>query len=190
MRTRIALALGLTFTLALACSTGGPSTSDGETYIAFGSSFSGYDKWERFDLAAAEAPADGGVPLNDAGCALGHDTSANRVGYLNRRPPKGSKEFPVGTIIVKEMQKTSAPDGWQVFGMVKRGGGFNPSGAKNWEWFEIKKDPNLPLVIWRGVGPPTGEGYGSPACGGCNSCHGSAVANDYVMSPVLDLKNL
>ena len=173
----------------LSCGQGSPTTPTGETYLAFGSSFAGYESWEKFDLAQAESPDDGGIPLTDGGCAAGHDTSAHRFGYLNKRPPTGSKEFPVGTIIVKEMQKSTAPETWQVFAMVKRGGGFNTSGAKNWEWFEIKRDPNLPLIVWRGVGPPVGEGYGSPACGGCNSCPGVAASNDFVVSPVLDLKN-
>ncbi len=187
MRRVFALVFGVTL---LSCSNGPSSSSSGDTYIAFGSSFAGYEKWEKFDLAAAESPGDGGIPLSDAGCAAGHDTSANRVGYLSQRPPKGSKEFPVGTIIVKEMQKPTAESGWQVFAMVKRGGGYNASGAKGWEWFEIKKDANLPLIVWRGVGPPAGEGYGAPACGGCNSCHGAAAGNDFVVSPVFDLKTL
>ncbi|CAN5402837.1 hypothetical protein BH09MYX1_BH09MYX1_13140 [soil metagenome] len=186
MRRVFAIAFGIGL---ISCGEGSTPTPTGETYIAFGSSFGGYEGWEKFDLAAAEAPQDGGIPLSDAGCPSGHDTSAHRVGYLNKRPPSGSTEFPVGTIIVKEMQKGTSPDTWQIFAMVKRGGGFNPNGAKNWEWFEIKRDPKLPLVVWRGVGPPAGEGYGSPACGGCNSCHGAAASNDYVLSPQFNLKN-
>ena len=174
----------------LACgSSGGPSSS-GETFLAFGATFAGYEGWEKFDLAGPESPEDGGIPIAN-GCAIGHDTSTHRVGFLNKRPPAGSSEFPVGTIIVKEMQKPSTPEsGWQVFAMVKRGGGYNTAGAKNWEWFEIKKDPKLPTIVWRGIGPPTGEGYGSPACGGCNGCHGAAAKNDYVASPALSLEKL
>lgn len=192
---RIALvgALSLAGGVASCGGTGAASNADaGETFIAYGSNFTDYPKWESTPLATAEHADDGGVPIDDAGCALGHDTSTNRFGFLNRRPAPGSTEFPVGTIFVKEMRKDGvAREGWQVFAMVKRGGGYNQSGAKGWEWFELAPvaDGVAPRIVWRGSGPPAGEGYGSPACGGCNSCHGVAAGNDYVVSPEFDLKN-
>lgn len=177
-----------------ACSGGGSATDAdaGPTFIAYGSDFTDYAHWESTTLASAEPSADGGVPTDEAGCALGHDTSTYRVGFLNRRPPSGSIEFPVGTIFVKEMRKEGvARADWQVFAMVKRGGGYNRSGAKGWEWFELVPsaiEGAAPRIAWRGSGPPAGDGYGSPKCGGCNSCHGVAASNDYVVSPQFDLK--
>jgi len=176
------------------CSSGGAAVDAdaGPAFIAYGTDFIAYDGWESTPLASAQPSADGGIPTDPAGCALGHDTSTDRVGFLNRRPPHGSTEFPVGTIFVKELRKEGvAKADWQVFAMVKRGGDYNRSGAKGWEWFELVPSATegaAPRIAWRGSGPPAGDGYGSPECGGCNGCHGGAANNDYVVSPQFDLK--
>lgn len=109
-----------------------------EPYIAFERDFQGFRRWERFDLG--RSPAMGDVHLE------GH-----RVDYLNRRPPAGAEEFTFGTIIVKEIEGTRH----QIFAMAKRGGGYNASAARGWEWFELEVRPNGSVAIeWRGVEPP------------------------------------
>ncbi len=145
-----------------------------EPYIAFERDFQGFRRWERFDLG--RSPAMGDVHLE------GH-----RVDYLNRRPPAGAEEFTFGTIIVKEIEGTRH----QIFAMAKRGGGYNASAARGWEWFELEVRPNGSVAIeWRGVEPPAEEKYGGPMVGTCNTCHGTAQRNDYVFSPPLELHTL
>ncbi|RYZ01408.1 MAG: hypothetical protein EOO73_35715, partial [Myxococcales bacterium] len=97
------------------------------------------------------------------------------------------REFPVGTIIVKQARIEARPEG-QLFAMVKRGGRYNPEGAHGWEWFELAERPDQSVAIkWRGVSAPDGEQYGGDPHGTCNACHGEAKANDYVKSPALAL---
>ena len=83
----------------------------------------------------------------------------------------------MGTLIVKE----TASDG-KLFARVKRGSGYNQTGAVDWEWFELAEASGAVVVRWHGFGPPAGEDSG-----GCNSCHKAAPANDYVLSPWLML---
>jgi hypothetical protein len=175
-RTLPVLAL-LVASAALACSSSGgdgATATDGPTgsvFLAFGGDFSGFHAWESYKV-----PADSTAPA-------GLHTSGPRTEYLNHRPPHGSTTFPVGTIIVKELSGPANPAG-QIFAMVKRGGGFNASGASGWEWFELSlgaTDADV-SIIWRGVGPPSGEKYGGDPTGGCNGCHGIAPDNDSVRS--------
>jgi hypothetical protein len=161
---------------------GGGAPEEPQTFIALERDFQGFTSWERFHR---EADGSGGI-----------HTGVDRDIYLKSRPSKGAKEFPVGTLIVKHTDGVGDPDnqGPRTFGMVKRGGDFNISGAKNWEWFELvqsnSEDPTSPWqIVWRGLGPPIGSGYGA---GGseCNSCHSEAAANDYVEAEPLQLSTL
>ena len=146
-----------------------PTSVVRDPFIAFASDFEPYMTWESLYIPGAELddPIHGG----------------NRTIYVNHRPPKGSKQFPVGTIIVKQM---AFPDG-QTFAMVKRGGGYNPQGAVNWEWFRIDVSKGTVTIAWRGVGPPAGEMYGGDAGGVCNGCHFAGKDNDWVQYPGLKL---
>lgn len=150
---------------------GGP---DGprETFVAFASDFAGYPRWEAHALESTAVPGDV------------HSTGRRTI-YLSRRPPKGSTAFPVGTLIVKAL-----PGVGRAFARVKRGGGYNGSGAADWEWFELQHVTlDEVTLVWRGVGPPSGEGYGGDP-NGCNSCHATSAANDYVAAPDLRLPEL
>ena len=141
-----------------------------DPFIAFADDFAPYASWEKFFIPGAELddPIHGG----------------NRTIYVNKRPPRGSKQFPVGTIIVKQM---AFPDG-QTFAMVKRGGGYNPEGAVGWEWFRLDISPaSGTSIAWRGMGPPAGEKYGGDAGGVCNGCHFAGKDNDWVQYPALKL---
>jgi hypothetical protein len=159
-----------------------------ETFVAFERDFQGFREWP--GGAFEERPARGqthyagdqryfiGGPERDA---------------QGRQPGGGSgagkaKEFPVGTIIVKQARIEARPEG-QLFAMVKRGGRYNPEGARGWEWFELaEREDHSVGIKWRGVNAPSGEQYGADAHGSCNACHGEAKANDYVKSPALALR--
>jgi hypothetical protein len=103
--------------------------------------------------------------------------------FISITPPAGATEFPLETIIVK---KTDA-DG-KLFAQVKRGGGYNLAGAKNWEWFEIAENSAEAISIaWHGTAPIAGDDYGAGPTTSCNSCHMNGAANDYVIAPGLTL---
>jgi hypothetical protein len=147
------------------------------TFIAFASDFRGFHDWESF--AVGTDPVANSVHL-----------AGPRTVYLNKRPPSGSKEFPVGTIIVKEVL---TPDlvTRDVIARVKRGGTYNADGAPGWEWFELTNTPDGGvLIVWRGIGPPVGGcSYLGTVGGGCNLCHGAADDNDSVLAAPLHLSN-
>ncbi len=175
--SRSFLILGL---LASAGCGGAPEES--LPFIALQHDFEGFTSWESFHM---ESDGSGGI-----------HTGVDRDIYLNSRPGKGAKAFPVGTMIVKHTDGAGDPDqqGPRTFGMVKRGGDYNKAGALDWEWFELVQsnadEPTSPWIIaWRGLGPPIGSGYGA---GGseCNTCHMEAEGNDYVEAQVLQLSTL
>jgi hypothetical protein len=137
------------------------------TKIAFADDFAGYHGWTSFACGIGSLGND-------------HLQGPRRV-YLNRLPPAGATAFPIGTIFVKE-SGDGPPETRHVFASVKRGGGFNASGAVGWEWFELANGPgDRPLILWRGFGPSNGDAYGGDATGGCNGCH-DAPALDYAWS--------
>jgi hypothetical protein len=173
--------LGLTLVAALAgCGPGTSNMSDGGAlFFAFDRDFADYRTWDHFvldpDAGPAEQPTDGGLL----------HTSGTRTIYFNRAPAHGAAEFPVGTLIVKEIL------GGDTFAMVKHGGGYNKSGAVDWEWFNLGyATDGTPVIRWQGITPPpSGEGYSGTAGGVCNTCHMGAAANDYVQSEPLLLSH-
>lgn len=182
-------AAGLFLVVTLACTAacgddgGGSDGDDGASvdqtgsFLAFDADFAGWRGWEAFHLP--DAPSDGVVHL-----------AGPRTEYLNARPPKGSHEFPVGTIIVKELE-TGAMQDRKVFAMVKRGGGYDAAAAPGWEWFELSNNPDgsFKRIVWRGLGPPAGEQYGGDPSG-CSGCHSASKDNDYVSPTALRLSDL
>jgi hypothetical protein len=152
----------------------GPDTG-GETLIAFPATFKDFRRWTSFH---SDGPVDDGTfPATVLG---------PRTQYINQVPPHGSTEFPVGTIIV-EARESGAQN---IFAGVKRGGNFNKSGARNWEWFELSEATDgTVLIVWRGSPPVGGDVYGVDPNNACNGCHEQYVANDYVASPYLQLSN-
>jgi hypothetical protein len=146
-----------------------------EPFIANETNFAGFRHWSSFT-------PDLGFPGNE-------HLSGPRTVYIAKQKPKDAVKFPVGTIIVKE-----SGDGdlgtRKVFAMVKRGAGFNgDGGALGWEWFELTNlDAEHVSIVWRGVGPATGDAYG-PGTGGCNDCHAASAYTDFVFSaPALSAK--
>ena len=177
IRHSCALALGVGLCVSACGSDGGHQQSAGDPiFLATAEDFRGYHGYPSFDVTGEGGPL--GI----------HDGSVISE-YINRVPPSGAGAFPIGTLIVKEA--TGGTAAHELFAMVKRGGGFN-SGAPGWEWFELQ---NLDdgrdgvKILWRGFGPPVGEGYGGDPEGGCNSCHGACSANDSVCSSALQLRS-
>jgi hypothetical protein len=162
-------------TLALAgCGTSKATDDnlDSGSFLAFASSFSGYLQWNHATATSDGAPQ--GV----------HDLGPMTV-YWKQAPPPESSEFPVGTLIVKQTDPGAVTP--QIFAMVKRGAGYNSSGAHGWEFFELEAvDDRSVVILWRGVGPPNGESYGGDP-NTCNSCHQQARNNDFVWSSALQL---
>lgn len=154
-----------------------PGTDGGtDCDVAFNSAFADFRTWTSY-VHDGPAPDDGGVHV------AGHRTE-----YLNQKPPHGSTTFPVGTIVVKEVGDVDAGT-HHLFSMVKRGCDFNANGAKDWEWIEITEAGGAaPHIIWRGVGPPSGEIYGGNPTS-CNGCHQGCSANDSVCSSMIVLSN-
>lgn len=171
------------FLSLLACLDHDPVPGQEGSYVAMQADFAGYASWAAFPVE---------------GAAAGHAGDARTV-YINRLPeefpggdPSGTA-FSVGTILVKVAERDPADTGAtgpEVHAMVKRGGGYNP-GAPGWEWFDLALSGGVPVINWRGEGPPEGGGYQSGAIdtanpdGDCNACHAAAYDNDFVHTVAL-----
>ena len=149
----------------------GPEADGGRVpFIAFARDFAGFRAWPSHTTENAVALG-------------GSHIAGTRVVYINELPPAGATSFPIGTLIVKNMQS----DG-RLFARAKRGEGYNLTGAVAWEWFELTEAANGDVAIkWHGFGPPSGESYAGDPQGGCNTCHVLGKANDYVLSNWLAL---
>jgi hypothetical protein len=155
-----------------ACAGCGQDVTAGPVFQAYARDFQGFESW----------PSETFTDPNPGGAT---HVAGIRTIYLNHAPDAGATEFPLKTIIVK---RTS--DG-KIFAQVKRGGGYNLAGAKNWEWFELNKTSAGAVYIqWQGTFPPPGEAYGGDPNGGCNMCHKLGAANDYVIAQGLSLEGL
>lgn len=145
-----------------------------EVFIAMLDDLIVYEKWERFDRGLDRVP-----PTHDGQTRI----------YVDRLPAPGASEFEVGTRIVRVEERSDGP--WEIHAMVKRGGGFNAEGARGWEFFELTLDEGGGAnMVWRGLGPPSGDGYVAPEGGhllDCNHCHAAAEWNDSVLSDPLQL---
>ena len=162
----VVIALAVVLTLA-ACATEEPAQT-GDSFLAFSSSFTEFRTWTSFH-------SDG--PLDDG--TADPETLGARMLYINEPPPAGATDYPVGTIIV-EARETGA---MSLFAKVKRGGGYNRGGARDWEWFELVENPVT--IVWRGLGPPNGESYGGDP-NACNTCHKTCgTGHDFVCAPEL-----
>ena len=156
-------------------STGGlPDAGESGVFIALTRDFEGFTDWTSFAIDDAAAPA-------------AHPPGPSHV-YINALPPEGARRFPVGTIIVKTIE-SGPPEEWAIHAMVKRGSDYGVSGGiVGWELFELRFDEDQrPIVLWRGIGPPSGMGYAAPVDGGtvelvCSDCHNAAWMNDGVLN--------
>ncbi|MET0596054.1 MAG: hypothetical protein ABW133_25360 [Polyangiaceae bacterium] len=144
------------------------------SFLALERDFQGFRGWTAIDL-----PERGPQGITHV--------AGKRREYVNRRPPPGLSAFPVGTILVKELL-SDAPEGHQIFAMVKRGGSSTSVGAPGWEWFELReRDDKSVGIVWRGLSAPDGESYGGDPLGTCSNCHQMAKKNDFVRATALAL---
>lgn len=167
----------------------GTEASEPTVFIALDRDFAGFRDWPQATV---------GVDSDFEG-----HPETDRVAYVNALPDEGKTTWPVGTVIVKSglVQDDSSGDvvvREELHAMVKRGGGFNPTGAVGWEWMELVELEGTPTIAWRGPHPPDGddEAYGCrpglpcEGFGDCNACHAAASPFDYVMSEPLRLPDL
>ena len=183
---KIGIALFLAPLLGGCGSSAGPEdadggTSSGETFLAFAGNFTDYHGWSQAPATPSEGtPADQVHPIGP--WTLYWKFSIDPLQH-------GATTFPLGTIIVKQTDP-GVVDPPQIFAMVKRGGGFNATGARDWEWFELESyDDGTVSIVWHGFGPPAGtEKYGGDGTV-CNGCHAGAASNDYVWSSALTLSS-
>lgn len=179
----LSLAIGLPLLLAgceaaSAASASLPRAVSGpKSYVALSADFASYRDWTPFDRGRDRVP-----PTHDADSVI----------YVDRTLAPGAREYPIGTRIVRVERHGEEATTWELHAMVKRGGDYNDGGARGWEFFELSHiDDGPPLIVWRGHGPPDGDGYrppdGSDDVLSCNHCHGAFPDNDSVLSPVLAL---
>ena len=155
----------------------------GIRHVAFARDFEGFRGWER-------------IPVEGAMLPIGAAPGPTAV-YVSARPPPGTRRWPVGTILVKSIEN-GEPSDWVIHAMVKRGVPFNRDGAIGWEFFELAFAPGaeVPHVVWRGTGPPSGHGYAAqgrdagpdPVPLVCNDCHAAAWQSDGALTPALALE--
>jgi hypothetical protein len=164
--------------IALLLSAGCSSGSSGVVFIALDSDFAPFRTWDHVAVEADNLGA-------------GHPVAPSTV-YLSQHTH--ARSYPVGTILLKAFDNNSDPPTWDIFAMAKRGGGFNPEGAHNWEFFRLRiQESGMPLIVGRGIFAidPTDDGgaaysaLGSAVDGLCNNCHGTSesAATDHVLTP-------
>ena len=103
-----------------------------------------------------------GEPGGNAHGSSGKRTIRSNVDNLTLSSLDSTGEFPVGTIILKEVE-----NGSKIVAMVKRGNDFAPD-HNDWEWFNL--DPNNAVITVRGDRS------------GCTGCHSDAKGIDYTFS--------
>ena len=75
--------------------------------------------------------------------------------------------------------------------MVKRGGGFNATGAVNWEWYELNNNADGSVVTVARLRAPGGfGGHLRRQSRRLQQLPRKAAANDYVWSAALQLSDL
>jgi hypothetical protein len=157
---RLAAVASLIVFCVAGCEAGNGSGND-DVYIASQSDFASYAGWEKFTL---------GIAMN-----TGHPVGTE-YGFRNQKPVNGA--YPVGSVLVKEIDITDVPQQWELFALMKRGGGYNGGGAKDWEFATLRLNEDLvPIIVSRGANPADsdsqGHGYAGSADGTtCNRCHG------------------
>ena len=179
MKVVFILFLTLGVAAAAACSSAdAPAPNpDDSCFVAYAPNFNGFQSWSSYTYDAGTQ----GAPTS---FVVSH-VSGVRTEYINELPPAGATEFPVGTMIVKEIAAND-PTNHQTFAMVKRGCDYNAAGAKNWEWMELVDALPGATILWRGAQPPPGEMYAADGAA-CNTCHTGCNDNDSVCSPMIRL---
>lgn len=122
-------------------------------YIATNDDFGNYKEWTLVEQATGNSASNAGA----------HSVTAIRRTYKKQAlvsPYFEAGEYPVGTVIVKELMEADGSLG-NIYGMVKRGGGFNPN-DKGWEWFLLGQNSEV------------SRRSGSGGLAFCGTCHAQA----------------
>lgn len=168
--------LTLALALALTAGCGGEDPAAAGGFIALTENFRAFRTWTRTPVGTMDLPDHPAGP---------------RFAYANQPPPAAGSRYPLGTIIVHTIEPSADPLMWDIFAMVKRGGGYNASGAVDWEFFRLGvSSSGVPVILGRGLNPSEGHSYGgstAPVMASCNTCHGAAAgeAHDHILSPLL-----
>ncbi len=132
-------------------------------YIASAADFADYEDWELIEKRSDQNSLLGEIAHK------ADDPDAIRRIYkkqLYAYPDTAEQGYPVGTIIVLEVEQNDAIT--EVTAMVKRGGTFNTDNHY-WEWFMLAP-LDLSIMV-----DDSGEARGANLMGGmCNSCHSGA----------------
>jgi hypothetical protein len=182
LHPRIHFSILIPLALAAGCSTS-PGAPDSGTLgpPPLASDFSCFRNWSQTPGVGPPGAPDPSS-ATDGGIHAGPMTT-----YINMKPPHGSTSFPDGTIIVKEQNDPLLAQR-QIFAMVKRGGGYNPNGAINWEFLELQNiDTCNVSIVWSGF-PVNSDPYASNPFV-CDDCHVLAKSNDYVWTAGLSLSS-
>ncbi len=155
----------------------GSGADAGGCFVVYPPQLDGFRNWTHFSY-------DGGLQAAPMAIVAAH-TAGPRTEYINEMPPTGSRSFPTGTIIVKEIY-ASNPANDQLLAMVKRGCDFNSAGAVGWEWLDLSETATGADIVWRGSQPPAGSTYAGQSIS-CNGCHDACTDNDSVCSPNIRL---
>ncbi len=154
-------ALALILSTNLACDKKSTDSNDKEQeFVATTDDFKDYKSW------TLKATKNGPDPFLKT--AHGVEDSLTRKIYFNSAAKAKSGNYPVGSIILKELTDANGNLQGAFTVMVKRGGGFNPDG-NGWEWFMVSTD--FKTVMTQGDNATAGGGL-------CASCHSAANQNN------------
>lgn len=123
--------------------------------VADAASFAGYSSWNLLEATDADHPFINPAHQSENGNAL------RRVYKRQLLADPAGGEYPVGTLLVKEVEVDGSVV--EITAMAKRGGGFDPANG-DWEYFML--DPMGGSVVTRGVVPM------------CIACHTHAMGGD------------
>lgn len=134
--------------------------SEEAEFVASLNDFQGYTSWTKVSTST------GPDPLLQA--AHGATDPLTRNVFIKDDAKPKNDQYPVGTIIVKELRSEMGSLEGGLTMMVKRGADFNPDGD-GWEWFMTSTD--LTTVMTRGDNATAMDGM-------CASCHAGANVNN------------
>lgn len=145
----------------VACSDDETITPTDTEFVAEYSDFEGYESWELVEESVGEDPSGNLIGAHE-------EAVSKRIIRVNKTNVQmENDEWPVGTILVKEMRNAETDDLMAVMAMAKRGADFNPD-HNGWEWLVINKDEGK-----------IQERDANLMGGMCNGCHVKVKENDY-----------
>ena len=130
---------------SVAAATPAPTDGGASPFIAFATDFAGFASWSRHRSRPPSPRAR-------------RTSSGPRTVYINALPPPGAAGF--------RWARSSSRRRWRTerlfaHGEARRRRLQHQPARSSWEWFELEETGSgAVIVIWHGVGPPSGETYG------------------------------